>query len=103
MIIWIASYPRSGNTLVRTILHRSFGVESHSLYDQIENEAMVPVTGHVSLPAPREEFVKMARAGAQQVHECGHRARGRFGRQMQIARDDEGAHGGSSRRESIRA
>lgn len=31
-ILWIASYPRSGNTLARMALWRTYGVESRSLY-----------------------------------------------------------------------
>ncbi|MFH1156186.1 MAG: sulfotransferase domain-containing protein [Pseudomonadota bacterium] len=30
MIVWLASYPRSGNTLLRTILHQHFGLDSFS-------------------------------------------------------------------------
>ncbi|WP_373499488.1 sulfotransferase domain-containing protein [Desulfococcus sp.] len=29
MIVWLASYPRSGNTLLRTVLRRCFGLCSH--------------------------------------------------------------------------
>lgn len=32
MIVWLASYPRSGNTLLRTILFKSFGLGSYSEY-----------------------------------------------------------------------
>jgi hypothetical protein len=32
MIVWLASYPRSGNTFVRTLLHSAFGLESYSLH-----------------------------------------------------------------------
>jgi hypothetical protein len=31
MIIWLASYPRSGNTFLRMLLHESFGLKSYSL------------------------------------------------------------------------
>lgn len=34
MIVWLASYPRSGNTLTRRILRRCFKVETHSIYDE---------------------------------------------------------------------
>jgi hypothetical protein len=30
MIIWLASYPRSGNTLLRTVLKQTMGLSSHS-------------------------------------------------------------------------
>jgi hypothetical protein len=32
MIIWLASYPRSGNTYFRILLHRLYGLETHSVY-----------------------------------------------------------------------
>ncbi len=32
-LIWLASYPRSGNTLLRTVLHRNFGFKSYSIYN----------------------------------------------------------------------
>ncbi|MBA2588545.1 MAG: sulfotransferase domain-containing protein [Alphaproteobacteria bacterium] len=35
-VTWLASYPRSGNTLLRTILKRCFGQSSQSVYDDTE-------------------------------------------------------------------
>lgn len=35
--IWLASYPRSGNTLCRLILHRMCGVKTQSIYDGEES------------------------------------------------------------------
>lgn len=32
MIAWLASYPRSGNTFLRIILHRTFGLPTFSVY-----------------------------------------------------------------------
>ena len=34
MIAWIASYPRSGNTLLRIALHSFYGVETHAIYKE---------------------------------------------------------------------
>jgi hypothetical protein len=34
MLVWLASYPRSGNTLLRTILHRAFSVAAPSIYPE---------------------------------------------------------------------
>ncbi len=31
-VIWLASYPRSGNTLLRTVLYQCFGIQSASVY-----------------------------------------------------------------------
>lgn len=33
MIIWLASYPRSGNTFLRIVLHQLYGVSTYSIYD----------------------------------------------------------------------
>lgn len=33
MIVWLASYPRSGNTFLRIVLHRLYGALTYSIYD----------------------------------------------------------------------
>ena len=33
MLIWVASYPRSGNTFLRIVLHRLYGVPTSVIYD----------------------------------------------------------------------
>lgn len=33
MIVWLASFPRSGNTFLRIVLHRLYGVRSSVVYD----------------------------------------------------------------------
>jgi hypothetical protein len=33
MIIWLASYPRSGNTFTRIVLHRLYNLPTYSVYD----------------------------------------------------------------------
>jgi hypothetical protein len=38
MIVWLASFPRSGNTLVRILLHHVFGRQSYSLYEERPGE-----------------------------------------------------------------
>ncbi|HZZ95335.1 MAG TPA: sulfotransferase domain-containing protein [Usitatibacter sp.] len=60
MIVWLASYPRSGNTLLRTVLKQTMDLDSYS------DEAIKPVVGltdtakkvfgHIPLPKPWEEF-----------------------------------------------
>ena len=46
--IWLASYPRSGNTLLRTILSQCFGLRTTSLYprDLGRNAELERVVGH---------------------------------------------------------
>jgi hypothetical protein len=33
LIVWVASYPRSGNTFLRALLHALYGVPTYSIYD----------------------------------------------------------------------
>jgi len=50
MIIWLVSYPRSGNTFVRSVLNHYFGIKSHSVYgDPIDigsNPRLAALVGH---------------------------------------------------------
>lgn len=61
-ITWLASYPRSGNTLLRVILNRCFGQLSQSIYD--DNEFTDPlVKSWVGLePAGRDARAFVANA-----------------------------------------
>lgn len=51
MIVWLASFPRSGNTLTRTILKQVFERESYSVYDDSHDLGADPeiaaAVGHV--------------------------------------------------------
>src|SRR5262245_37762060 len=38
MIIWLASFPRSGNTMLRILLHRVYGRPSYSIYEEHPGE-----------------------------------------------------------------
>ncbi len=40
MIVWLASYPRSGNTFIRALLHYLFGFETYSVYQE-NNETQI--------------------------------------------------------------
>lgn len=48
-IIWLASYPRSGNTMLRTILWNCFGLKSASIYpkDLGGNQDLENYVGHI--------------------------------------------------------
>lgn len=47
--IWLASYPRSGNTLLRTVLYQCFGFVSASIYsnDLGANRKLESYVGHI--------------------------------------------------------
>ena len=59
MIIWLASYPRSGNTLLRVILHEVFGQKTYSKYnDPLDigaDASMRAAVGHEMLSRPWPE------------------------------------------------
>ena len=54
MIVWLASYPRSGNTFFRVILNSIFDIKTHSIYDDKgdigADEKTSDVVGHKFLP-----------------------------------------------------
>jgi hypothetical protein len=68
MIVWIASYPRSGNTLTRIVLYRCFGVEALSLDPRPGPPGkLVRFVGRPDIPAGMtpKEFVPFARESAE--------------------------------------
>jgi len=67
MIIWLASYPRSGNTLLRQILKQVFGQETYSdsndLKDLGLHKAGRSIVGHRNYQESWDEFYDAARRG----------------------------------------
>lgn len=62
MITWLASYPRSGNTLLRIVLNCCFGLTSQSIYSDAEfrSEAVRNVVGHEPVGADPNAFIRKA-------------------------------------------
>lgn len=65
MIIWLASYPRSGNTLLRTVLNQTMGLKSVS--DEVgertivgQSSASLEITGITEIEGNWEEFYQKA-------------------------------------------
>ena len=54
MIVWLASYPRSGNTFFRVILNSVFDIKTYSIYDDRgdigADEKTSEIVGHEFLP-----------------------------------------------------
>lgn len=69
MLIWIASYPRTGNTFFRVLAHRVFGLDTWSLYDDRHdigaNPALTRATGHRIHGMRPDEFAAAARAAPE--------------------------------------
>ncbi|WP_308424038.1 sulfotransferase domain-containing protein [Caulobacter rhizosphaerae] len=69
MIVWLASFPRSGNTLVRTVLQSVFGLKSYSKYEAKASRSpkgmadhLVSAIGAVSYDGDYPEFYASAQA-----------------------------------------
>ena len=62
-VTWLASYPRSGNTLLRLVLKQCFGLSSQSLYlDQdFMDPAIRELVGHEDVGCNPRRFVHLAR------------------------------------------
>ena len=57
MIVWLASYPRSGNTFLRIVLHRVYGVPTYSVYeddDPVAQRVGPGLVGYRARPADRK-------------------------------------------------
>lgn len=65
MIVWLASWPRSGNTLLRITLHRVFGLRTWSIYDDTTDigahDEASALVGHLNHGQGREEFIAESR------------------------------------------
>lgn len=69
VIIWLASYPRSGNTLLRQILRQVFRQRTFSQYNDPADVGAIPelahATGHVNYAGRWEDFYAAATDAGQ--------------------------------------
>lgn len=80
MIVWVSSFPRSGNTFLRIVLNRLYGVRTSVVYDVdgVAERLGSDLIGAVARPAPIEAmrksdevyFVKTHRQRDSQVNEA---------------------------------
>jgi hypothetical protein len=63
VITWLASYPRSGDTLLRTVLKCCFGQFGQSIYcdEEFEHPALKEIVGKEAVGASLFEFVSTAK------------------------------------------
>lgn len=66
MLVWVASYPRSGNTFVRMLLKSAFGLPSRSWHGNADarsfgSPAVVGLVGHQGHELPQEDLIPWAR------------------------------------------
>ena len=67
---WLASYPRSGNTLLRIILKRCFGLPSQTIYDDAEfsDAAVRDVVGHEPVGDDPAQFLRRAQEERRRLY-----------------------------------
>lgn len=60
MIVWLASYPRSGNTFLRVVLHNVYGVSTYSVYednDPVAQRVGPALVGYRPKPVERTQMI----------------------------------------------
>ncbi len=69
-VTWLASYPRSGNTLLRIILKRCFGLSSQSVYadEEFSDAALRDVVGHQPVGDDPARFLRQAQDERRQLY-----------------------------------
>jgi hypothetical protein len=69
-VTWLASYPRSGNTLLRQILKHCFGLLSQSLYqdEDFANPGVRDAVGHEDVGHNARQFVALARRAGRSLY-----------------------------------
>lgn len=69
-VTWLASYPRSGNTLLRVILKRCFGLSSQSVYDDAEfsNDTLRDAVGHEPVGDDPAQFLSRAQQERRRLY-----------------------------------
>lgn len=91
MIVWLASYPRSGNTLLRQMLKSVFGLTSYSIYDDRDDIGAVSevksAVGHEFLPTGWPEFYARTRRSTDIVPVKTHHPPMDDGKAIYIVRD----------------
>lgn len=74
MIVWLASFPRSGNTFFRILLHHLYGLPSYSGFKSADDLSFVgagDLTGHEALPPElMRALTKGDRAALAPFHEA---------------------------------
>ena len=64
MIVWLASYPRSGSTLTRQVFRQVFGMHTHSRYNDKKDISLLPevveAVGHRSYDGEWQDFYEQA-------------------------------------------
>ena len=72
MIIWLASYPRSGNTFFRVLLNHHYGIHTYSIYDDrllTRRRADWEIVGHLARPVPIPDMIESKQTFLVKTHD----------------------------------
>jgi len=71
MIVWLASYPRSGNTFTRVLLKSYFGIDTYSIYDDphFERYGVADLVGHRRMRLTLDEMRASGETFIVKTHE----------------------------------
>lgn len=71
MIFWLSSFPRSGNTLVRTIFYQVFGVNTYSIYENQDTpqttRKIVETVGAKPFKGDYNDFIESAHKSPEPI------------------------------------
>jgi len=71
MIVWLASFPRSGNTFFRILLHEAHGLTTYSIHGDLlfERIGVAETIGHAPMPASIDELDRRAELYLIKTHD----------------------------------
>jgi hypothetical protein len=66
MLVWVASFPRSGNTFLRIVLHRRYGLPTSVIYDHdgVAERVGGQLIGYTERPGPLAQMRAAAEPAA---------------------------------------
>ena len=96
MLVWLASYPRSGNTFVRTMLKECFELRTHTLYGEGDGRAFATpelreAVGFTSTGLANQDLIDYARSVDEPVIVKTHEAPLTGDKTIHIVRDGRSA------------
>ncbi|UXN66759.1 sulfotransferase domain-containing protein (plasmid) [Phyllobacterium sp. A18/5-2] len=96
MLVWLASYPRSGNTFVRTILKECFDIKTQTLYGESDNSVFATpelrdVVGCTSNGLVNQELINYAHSAHEPIVIKTHEPPLTEGKTIHIVRDGRSA------------
>jgi hypothetical protein len=93
LIVWLASFPRSGNTFLRIVLHRMYGLRASTVYDVdgVAERVGADLIGYEDRPGTIDEMRSAATLHLVKTHSARHAAVAEEDRAICLVRDGRDA------------